>query len=87
VIFTITAPHGVMSQMALAACLLAVLAPVVSSMTPLLFMDMEDVATVPPTWGKLIPRANTLQPQPQVKSKQLEQLALPCTRPPPSTTS
>ena len=66
----------VMSQMAFAVCLLAGLAPVVSSMNPLLFMDMEDVATVPPTWGKLIPRANTLQAQPQVNSKQLDRVAM-----------
>jgi hypothetical protein len=77
--------HDVMSQMAFAACLLAGLAPVVSSMTPLLFMDMEDVATVPPTWGKLIPRANTLQAQPQVNSKQLRCHASPHASPPSTT--
>eukprot|EP00041_Stephanoeca_diplocostata_P038948 m.1570885 g.1570885 ORF g.1570885 m.1570885 type:complete len:568 (-) comp25301_c0_seq53:1950-3653(-) len=33
--------------------------------SPMLFMDLNDVATSPAPWGKLLPRANTMTEQPQ----------------------
>eukprot|EP00038_Savillea_parva_P029787 m.73470 g.73470 ORF g.73470 m.73470 type:complete len:615 (-) comp8840_c0_seq1:262-2106(-) len=40
-------------------------APATTTMTPMLFMDLNDIASEPAPWGKLLPRANTLSPQPQ----------------------
>ena len=33
----------------------------------MLFMDMADIAVEPKPYGKLIPKANTMQVQPQFK--------------------